>query len=166
MRSSRRLASLASRLPPTRRRIASFLAARTRPRIVFGTYQSSPRIAEACQLGLSRFDLVVADEAHRCAGPEAGDFATVLDDARLPARRRLFMTATPRIFTVRRVHSGPQNQRAPIADPTDFLVARKSLTATAASPPAGYASTSKNTRRRRSSMSSCWSRASEFLPRS
>src|SRR5262249_48799106 len=48
-----------------------------------------------------RFDLVVADEAHRCAGPQAGEFATVLDDMRIPAGRRLFMTATPRYFTGR-----------------------------------------------------------------
>ncbi len=82
-------------------RIASFLAAGAWPRVVFATYQSSSRIADASQLGAPGFDLVVADEAHRCAGPEAGHFATVLDDARIAARRRLFMTATPRYFTQR-----------------------------------------------------------------
>ena len=43
----------------------------------------------------------VADEAHRCAGPEAGVFATVLDPAKIKARKRLFMTATPRYYTGR-----------------------------------------------------------------
>ncbi len=47
------------------------------------------------------FDLVIADEAHRCAGPEAGVFATVLDPAKIKARKRLFMTATPRYYTGR-----------------------------------------------------------------
>ena len=47
------------------------------------------------------FDLAIADEAHRCAGPQAGVFATVLDAAKIKARRRLFMTATPRYYTGR-----------------------------------------------------------------
>src|SRR5262249_18600099 len=70
-------------------------------RVVLGTYQSSPRIAEAQAGRTPAFDLVIADEAHRCAGPEAGAFATVLDPAKIKARKRLFMTATPRYFTGR-----------------------------------------------------------------
>ena len=70
--------------------------------MVFATYQSSPRIAEAYRLGrVPGFDLVIADEAHRCAGRVSSDFATVLDSDAIPARRRLFMTATPRFFTGR-----------------------------------------------------------------
>lgn len=79
--------------------IATFLRGRGR-RVLFATYQSSPRIAEAYGLGrVPGLDLVVADEAHRCAGRVSSDFATVLDDDAIPARRRLFMTATPRYFT-------------------------------------------------------------------
>jgi predicted helicase len=47
------------------------------------------------------FDLVIADEAHRCAGPVSSDFATVLDPVKIKAQRRQFMTATP-------LASGPQ----------------------------------------------------------
>jgi predicted helicase len=82
--------------------IVAFLAHDVGPRVVFATYQSSPRIADAFRLGhLPAFDLVIADEAHRCAGPVSSDFATVLDPEAVPARRRLFITATPRIFTKR-----------------------------------------------------------------
>ena len=82
--------------------IARFLRAEGPPQVVFATYQSSPRLADAYRLGrLPQFDLVVADEAHRCAGPASRDFATVLDDKAIPADRRLFMTATPRYFTGR-----------------------------------------------------------------
>jgi predicted helicase len=70
-------------------------------RVVFATYQSSPRIAEAQAGRTPAFDLVIADEAHRCAGPQAGIFATVLNPAMIKARKRLFMTATPRYFTGR-----------------------------------------------------------------
>ena len=74
------------------------------PRIVFATYQSSPKIAAAftdSEGDLSPFDLIVADEAHRCAGPASNSFATVLDSDAIPGARRLFMTATPRFFTGR-----------------------------------------------------------------
>jgi superfamily II DNA or RNA helicase len=82
--------------------IARFLRRRSDAmRVVFSTYQSSARIAEAQAGRTPAFDLVIADEAHRCAGPEAGPFATVLDTAKIKARRRLFMTATPRYFTGR-----------------------------------------------------------------
>jgi predicted helicase len=69
--------------------------------VVFATYQSSPRIAEAQKTRTPAFDLVIADEAHRCAGPEAGVFATVLDPKKIKAAKRLFMTATPRYYTGR-----------------------------------------------------------------
>ena len=82
--------------------IAEFLRKRSGPRVVFSTYQSSPQIAAAFNLGrVPQFDLVIADEAHRCAGPVSSDFATVLDAKEIRARRRLFMTATPRYFTGR-----------------------------------------------------------------
>jgi predicted helicase len=71
--------------------IATFLRRRSVSKVVFATYQSSPRIAEAYRLGrVPIFDLVVADEAHRCAGRVSSEFATVLDADAIPARRRLF----------------------------------------------------------------------------
>ncbi|GGK33993.1 DEAD/DEAH box helicase [Nocardia camponoti] len=79
--------------------IAAFLRGSGR-RVVFTTYQSSPQVAKALELaGVPAFDLAVADEAHRCAGRSSTEFATVLDDGLIRARRRLFMTATPRFFT-------------------------------------------------------------------
>ncbi|PJE97138.1 hypothetical protein CUT44_14240 [Streptomyces carminius] len=70
-------------------------------RVVVGTYQSAGRLAQALRASELAADLAVMDEAHRLAGRP--DFTTrrVLEDAYLPARRRLFMTATPRIDDVR-----------------------------------------------------------------
>ncbi len=77
--------------------IAEFMRA-TGPRVVFSTYQSTPTLALAFkQHKLKPFDLIIADEAHRCAGLASGAFATILDAGAIPARKRLFMTATPRI---------------------------------------------------------------------
>ena len=71
---------------------------RMRPAVVFATYQSSDRIA-AAQAGKAKpFDLAICDEAHRLAGHAEGLFATVLDGKKIKARKRLFMTATPRYF--------------------------------------------------------------------
>jgi len=78
--------------------IASFM---NRPgrKVIFSTYQSSPKIAAAFKKNdLQPFDLILADEAHRCAGKVGSAYSTVLDNDQIPAAKRLFMTATPRIF--------------------------------------------------------------------
>jgi len=69
-------------------------------KVVFSTYQSSQLVSESQAIdSILDFDLVVADEAHRCAGKTAGDFATVLDGTRIRATKRLFATATPRTYS-------------------------------------------------------------------
>ena len=67
-------------------------------KVIFSTYQSSGRVADALKGTRIRFDLILADEAHRCAGKVAADYGYVLDEKKLPAKNRLFMTATPRIY--------------------------------------------------------------------
>jgi superfamily II DNA or RNA helicase len=73
------------------------------PAIVFSTYQSSPRIAEAMSdAAIAPFDLIVADEAHNIVSAESGSaFRTLIDGDRLRARKRLFMTATEKIYSDR-----------------------------------------------------------------
>jgi predicted helicase len=71
--------------------------------VVFTTYQSLPVIAQAQTLGVDPFDLVICDEAHRTTGVTLVDkgesnFVRVHDADYLHAARRLYMTATPRIF--------------------------------------------------------------------
>jgi superfamily II DNA or RNA helicase len=66
-------------------------------KVVFSTYQSSPVLAEALKDSGVSFDLVVFDEAHRTAGNKNSSFATALSDKKVPAKKRLFMTATPRV---------------------------------------------------------------------
>ena len=68
-------------------------------KVIFSTYQSSERIAEAYRANnLGPIDLIIADEAHRCAGKANSAYSTVLDNEQIPAAKRLFMTATPRTF--------------------------------------------------------------------
>lgn len=71
--------------------------------VVFTTYQSLPVIADAQKLGAERFELVICDEAHRTTGvtlegAEESHFVRVHDEDYVHADRRLYMTATPRIY--------------------------------------------------------------------
>ncbi|WP_153466812.1 DEAD/DEAH box helicase [Streptomyces kaniharaensis] len=68
------------------------------PVTVYATYASLERIVQAHQLhGLPAWDLVVVDEAHRTAGSDGKAWAAVHADDQVPAVRRLYFTATPRI---------------------------------------------------------------------
>ncbi|MDR0592963.1 MAG: DEAD/DEAH box helicase family protein, partial [Bifidobacteriaceae bacterium] len=71
--------------------------------VVFSTYQSIDVIHQAQGLGLGRFDLIVCDEAHRTTGATLADedesaFVRVHDDSYIGGAKRLYMTATPRIY--------------------------------------------------------------------
>lgn len=71
--------------------------------VVFTTYQSLPAVSKAQGLGVDPFDLVICDEAHRTTGvtlegEDASNFVAVHDPDFLKASRRLYMTATPRLF--------------------------------------------------------------------
>ena len=66
-------------------------------KVIFCTYQSSDLIGTA-QSG-STIDLIICDEAHRCAGPATSAFTKVLNDEFIDAKKRLFTTATPRVFS-------------------------------------------------------------------
>lgn len=79
--------------------IAKFLN-RTGRKVIFSTYHSSGKIADALkEYELGIFDLIIADEAHRCTGQTDSDYTIVLSNDRIPASQRLFMTATPKIYT-------------------------------------------------------------------
>ncbi|MDX3358037.1 DEAD/DEAH box helicase family protein, partial [Streptomyces sp. ME01-24h] len=67
---------------------------------VFCTYDSLDKMEAAQRIGrtVPPFDLVIMDEAHRIAGRADKKWAAVNDNTRIRADRRLYMTATPRIF--------------------------------------------------------------------
>lgn len=73
-------------------------------RVIFSTYQSTPVITEAQALGMAAFDLVICDEAHRTtgvtlAGEDDSSFTRVHDNTQIAAAKRLYMTATPRVYS-------------------------------------------------------------------
>ena len=71
--------------------------------VVFSTYQSIDVLHQAQQMGFPDFDLIVCDEAHRTtgatlAGQEDSAFVRVHDQSFIRGTKRLYMTATPRVF--------------------------------------------------------------------
>ena len=74
--------------------------------VVFCTYHSLPIVETAQDQGAPAFDLVLCDEAHRTTGieqsneeTETSPFVLVHDCERIRAKKRLYMTATPRLYT-------------------------------------------------------------------
>ena len=76
--------------------------------VIFGTYQSGHRIAEALQTPGTTAEVLVCDEAHRTAGlrrtkkstvDQIKDFTLCHDNDRFPAKHRIYQTATPKIYT-------------------------------------------------------------------
>ncbi|KGN37509.1 DNA damage-inducible protein [Knoellia subterranea KCTC 19937] len=71
--------------------------------VIFSTYQSIDVVAQAQKDGVPDFDLIIADEAHRTTGVTLADtvesqFVRVHDNSYIKAAKRLYMTATPRLF--------------------------------------------------------------------
>tara|TARA_B100001250_G_C19802100_1_gene791584 strand:- start:85 stop:2583 length:2499 start_codon:yes stop_codon:yes gene_type:complete len=86
--------------------VADFIRRANGFTLLMSTYQSVEVIEEALailDMEDFQFDFGVFDEAHHTAGVR-GDrlFQRALSDARIPIRKRLFMTATPRVITRRR----------------------------------------------------------------
>ncbi len=81
----------------------------TQRTVVFSTYQSLNKIKKAQKLGAPQFNLVICDEAHRTTGVEAreaengktkGNYFTRINDKNyVQALKRLYMTATPKIYS-------------------------------------------------------------------
>jgi len=73
--------------------------------VVYSTYHSIDVISRAQhEHGLENFDLIICDEAHRTTGVTFGDddesaFVSVHDADYIRAAKRLYMTATPRIYS-------------------------------------------------------------------
>ncbi len=91
--------------------------------VIFGTYQSGHRIAEALRKASATVNVLIADEAHRTAGlrrlrttkrtakngvpskkeQRIRDFTLCHDNERFPAIYRVYQTATPRVYDTSKV---------------------------------------------------------------
>ncbi|NLL36368.1 MAG: DEAD/DEAH box helicase, partial [Fretibacterium sp.] len=72
--------------------------------VVFSTYQSIAVLTKAQEMGFPDFDLIICDEAHRTTGvtltgTDESNFVRVHQNKFIRGAKRLYMTATPRIFS-------------------------------------------------------------------
>ena len=70
-------------------------------KIVFSTYQSSQVVSQATK-GEFEFDIGIFDEAHKTTGSAEGRFALALKDENVGIKKRLFLTATPKHYDIKR----------------------------------------------------------------
>lgn len=83
------------------KRVQGFLAANpTGVNVIFSTYQSAEVVAAG--LNGAAIDFGVFDEAHKTTGPKEGLFAFGLRDENILIKKRLFLTATPRHYDLRK----------------------------------------------------------------
>ena len=92
--------------------------------VILGTYQSAGRVAQALPAASAEVKVLVCDEAHRTAslrrrsnvdrGEDARlrEFTLCHDQTALPARYRVYQTATPRIY----------NHSTSSLDPAEFVI--------------------------------------------
>ncbi|RBS93237.1 DEAD/DEAH box helicase [Enterococcus faecium] len=71
--------------------------------VVYSTYQSIEVLHEAQEKGFPEFDIIICDEAHRTTGAkalgeEASVFTRVHNNNYIKANKRLYQTATPKIY--------------------------------------------------------------------
>lgn len=71
--------------------------------VIMSTYQSIDVVSDALHESGKTVDLCICDEAHRTTGVKIKDrdesnFTKVHSDEYIPARKRLYMTATPRLY--------------------------------------------------------------------
>ena len=70
---------------------------------MYSTYQSIEVLHEAQEKGFPEFDIIICDEAHRTTGAkalgeEASVFTRVHNNNYVKANKRLYQTATPKIY--------------------------------------------------------------------
>ena len=98
--------------------VENYLELMTRPQkellVVFGTYQSIDVLGEAQKEGFPEFDLIIADEAHRTTGAkafgdEASSFTKVHSDLNVKGIKRLYQTATPKLYGIEAKKKAEEN---------------------------------------------------------
>ncbi len=85
---------------------------------IFSTYQSLDVVKEAQSAGLPEFDLIICDEAHRTTGVkerwladrDESSFHRIHENGFIASKRRLYMTATPRIYGDQARRKANENQ--------------------------------------------------------
>ena len=87
--------------------------------VIFSTYHSLKQIQEAQQQDPTMLvlDLIIADEAHNTAGVKAKKsiFAIIHDNESINSKKRLYMTATPKIYQRKEIATNKSHSQKKLA---------------------------------------------------
>lgn len=90
--------------------------------IIYCTYQSLDKVVVAINNTDYKFDIAFCDEAHRTASSEKGNFTLIHNDSLIPITKRLYMTATPRIWDQTRKTKEKREKIISIVDMSNTLI--------------------------------------------
>lgn len=80
--------------------------------VIFSTYHSVERVGKAIRSLGEEFDLVFCDEAHRTVqGADESYYSFVHKNSNIPAKKRLYMTATPKVYSEAVVNKARKHER-------------------------------------------------------
>lgn len=87
--------------------------------VIFSTYQSIDVVKEAIDMYGREVDLIICDEAHRTTGvilkdKEESNFTKIHSNDFIRAKRRLYMTATPRLYSANVKVKAKENENVDI----------------------------------------------------
>ena len=95
--------------------IKKFLGKDLERKVIFSTYHSMPVVAQA--LGKRQVDVAIFDEAHNTASKKGNYWTFGLEDKNIRINKRVFLTATPRKFQLRRKNEEDMRQVFSMDDP-------------------------------------------------
>lgn len=76
----------------------NFLKSKRKNKVIFATYQSGEVLAKNIRALKKQIDIAFFDEAHNTATGKGKLSSHLLYDKNIPIKKRLFMTATPKVF--------------------------------------------------------------------
>lgn len=90
--------------------------------IVFSTYQSLHAVCDAVKSTEISFDLAICDEAHKTTGSKGKLFSLIHSNDYLPVKKRLYMTATPRVVAggLKNIKDDDTHYLYDMSNPKDF----------------------------------------------
>jgi len=88
---------------------------------LYSTYQSLPVLGEALKILNEKIDLVICDEAHKTSGLKNALFGYIHHNENIAVKKRLYMTATPRIVS-KTIKKNLKENLDIIADMSDIAV--------------------------------------------
>ncbi len=91
------------------KKLAFFTRTNNRNLIIITTYQSADKLIFASDVLKLKYDLAIIDEAHKTCQQDGHQFSLLLNDKNIKIVKRLFLTATPRIYRITSKDDGEDN---------------------------------------------------------